>query len=145
MEGGYYSLPLDLGSVILKKDIGKCSLMHSVAQNIHLILTSRFGENRNDQTYGCSIWDEEFDVLQNLNSWKDRLGSSISQSLMVHESRIMNVNVIVQIQQDEMGDANLQAFRVKRRVDITVTGNLSKTNEPCVFYDNFYIGPISFD
>lgn len=145
MDGGYYSLPLDLGGVILKKDIGKCSLMHSVAQNIHLILTSRFGENRDDPTYGCSIWEEEFDVLQNLNSWCDRLSGSMRDSLNEHEKRLTNVKVSVKIQQDEMGDVVIKAFRVKRRVDITVTGNLTKTNEPCTFYDNFYIGPISFE
>ena len=145
MEGGYYTLPLKLEEVIQKKDLPKCSLMQSVAQNIHLILTTRFGENRIDRTYGCSIWEEEFDVLQNLNSWKERLAASIKNSLLNHETRITGFKVSVAITQEEMGDTVISAFRVKRKVEINIQGNLAKTNESCSFYDSFYIGPISFD
>jgi len=145
MDGDYYSLPLKFGDIIQKKDIPRCSLMQSVAQNIHLVLTSRYGENRNDPSYGCSIWEEEFDVLMNFNSWKDRLAASIRSSLLAHEKRINNCRVNVHIHQEEMGDVAIKAYRVKRKVDITITCNLVKTNEACSFYDSFYIGPISFE
>jgi phage baseplate assembly protein W len=145
MPGEYYSLPISFNDLIKKKDLEKCSLIHSVAQNMHLILTTQFDENRNDPTYGCSIWEEEFEVLLDVESWKERLNESIKKSLSQHEKRVTNIEVRVQITQEELiNNSAGRDYRIKRKVDINIIGNLVKTNETCSFYEKFFIGPISF-
>jgi phage baseplate assembly protein W len=146
MSGEYYTLPLILGDLIKKKEHPKCPLIQSIAQNIHLILTTDFGENRNDPSYGCSIWEDEFEILLDVESWKDRLNDSIKKSLQKHEKRVINFDVKVDIKQEELiSNKTGRDYRIKRSVNISITGNLIKTNESCSFFEKFFIGPISFD
>jgi phage baseplate assembly protein W len=146
MAEEYFSLPLSFANLIQKKDLERCSIVQSIAQNIHLILTTSLGENRNDSTYGCIIWDNEFEILIDSNTWKNKLSDSIKTTLIEHEKRIENMEVKVDIYQEELvtmeKDKN---YRIKRRVDINVKGNLITTNEPYTFFEKFFIGPISYD
>lgn len=145
MRDEYYALPLRFGDLMQKKDHAKCSLLQSVAQNIHLMLTTHFGENRNSPNYGCSIWENEFENVLSIDTVKEELRLSIKRAIDLYEKRITNVLISVELKQEQISFKMGGEFRIKRKVEISITGNLTKTNEYCTFTDKFYIGPISFD
>ena len=140
----YYSLPILFGDLIQKKNHSKCSLIQSVAQNLHLMLITRFGENRSNLTYGCGIWDDEFEILISKNEIEQNIHDSLKKSIGLYEKRITNVSISVELKQEQIGFNIGEKVRIKRKVEISITGNLVMTNETCSFKDSFFIGPISF-
>jgi phage baseplate assembly protein W len=146
MNDEYYTLPIPFRKIIERKEITKCDLQTSVAQKIHLTLISFFGESRYDRDFGCMIWEYDFDNIYNLNAWKDKVTSSIVDTLSQHERRLNNIQVNVDVQQEETGNDQLTAIKaIRKRLDVKVTGNLQKTNELFVFSEPIYVNPISLD
>ena len=145
MLGEFYSLPISFGDLMKKKDIPRCSLIQSVAQNLHLMLTTHYGENRNNPKFGCSIWENEFEVLSGNDSNKEGLRESIKKTIAMFEKRITNVEVSLDFKQEQLISKSGTEKRIKRKIEISITGNLVKTNESCSFNDKFFVGPISFN
>lgn len=143
----YYKFPINFSRLIQKGELGTCDMEKSVAQNIYLILTSEFGENRYDQSYGCSVWEHDFENIVAIHSWKDRMAQSVKQSLMSHENRLTNIIVRIDIGQEEFVGVRSQSInRIKKCVDITVSGTIVETNQPFTAYtQRLYISPFSFD
>jgi len=142
----YYQLPLQLNDLLKKNELKKCDLKLSIAQNIHLILTTHFGEYALDETYGCSVWENDFENIFSTNTWKEKISQSIKGTLSLHEQRLTNVQVKTEIGQEEL-TVNEQSHlhSIKRRLEIRVTGNYILTNEPFSFYERLFISPLSFD
>ena len=66
MPTKYYELPINFSSLMQKNnELAACDLKKSIAQNIYLIITSRFRENRFDDSYGCELWDMDFELVHN--------------------------------------------------------------------------------
>jgi phage baseplate assembly protein W len=143
----YYSFPLRFDRLIKRAELPLCGLEKSIAQNIYLILTSEFGEYRYDESYGCSIWEHDFENIISVNAWKDRMAQSIRQSLLIHETRLMNSTVRIDIGQQEIpANEKNHINRIKKCVDITVSGTIAETNQPFPPYkQRLYISPFSFD
>ncbi|MDZ4822258.1 MAG: GPW/gp25 family protein [Flavobacteriales bacterium] len=143
----YYRFPLNFSNLIQKKELATCGLEKSIAQNIYLILTSQFGEFRYDETYGCSIWEHDFENIVSVHSWKDRIAQSIRLSLIRHEMRLLNPTVRIEIGQEEkVMPGKEHISRIKKCIDITVSGTIAETNEPFTPYtQRLYISPFSFD
>ena len=51
----YYTLPLEPELLMQKKEHPGCALKQSVAQHLHLIITTAFGEMQSDVDFGNSI------------------------------------------------------------------------------------------
>jgi phage baseplate assembly protein W len=142
----YYELPIEFESLMQRnKDLPTCDFKKSIAQNIYLIITSKFREHRYDDSYGCEIWNMDFELISNENMWLDRIHKSIVNSLKVHERRLNNVSVEIEIALDEKLATLKNTQTVKRCLSIKITGNLTETGELFPFNTNIYLSPLSLD
>ncbi|MBC7903783.1 MAG: GPW/gp25 family protein [Gemmatimonadaceae bacterium] len=152
MQKEFYSLPLAVEKLMREpgdqshhtrhRELAKCSLQQSVEQNLHLLLTTAFGEFPADELFGCSIWENDFDNLTSAPKMKESIRQSILQSVQQHENRLGKVRVELMIQQEELPDA--KGRRVKKRIEITISGMLQLTNEKFIHRDSFFVGPLSY-
>lgn len=143
MVTSYYKLPLDTFRIIKNKEIEDCELKQSIINFIHLITTSYFGECSFDESFGCSIWNVDFDNLTSTNKLRNTITESLLDSLVAQEKRLKRIRIDVDIKQEEF--INRDALnRIKKRIDIKVEGVVSQTNEPFSCLESFYIAPLSF-
>ena len=141
MQNSFYKLPLRLDQVILKKKLQTCSLTHSIAQNLHLIISTYRGEAAYSDEFGCSLWDEEFNIQLNFN-WKETLIESLKQAVNKFEKRLrlLDVKVLLQEQNELLKEGNL---RIRKCLHIEIRGLIEKTNEPFNFRDIIFISPLA--
>jgi phage baseplate assembly protein W len=138
----YYTLPLDLGKVMRQEEHPKCSLMESVKHHLHLLVTTAFGEFPEDPGFGCGIWEFDFDNLTSAHKLREYIRESLHASVLKHEQRVGNLRVTIGLRQEEV--AEQESSRVKKRIDVTIAGVLVSTNEPFVYRDSFFVGPLSY-
>ena len=143
MSKRYYELPLKTANFFTKKEHTTCSIKESIAHFVHLINTSHFGECTFDDTFGCSIWELDFDNLKSTNKLKGLIKQSLEESINKHEKRLANVAVTVHIKQEEMLSTDA-INRIKKRIDLIVKGKVKKTSEVFSYIEYFYIGPLSY-
>jgi phage baseplate assembly protein W len=141
MQISYYKLPLRLDEIIQKKKHASCPLKHSIAQNLHLIISSYRGEAAYSDEFGCSLWDEEFNIQLNIR-WKENLCDSLRQAIQLFEKRLQlqDVKASMEEQSELMSKENL---RVRRCLHIEIRGTIKKTNEQFTFRDTIFISPLS--
>jgi phage baseplate assembly protein W len=141
MQHSFYKLPLRLDYIIRKKKLDNCSLTHSIAQHLHLIISTYRGEAAYSDEFGCSLWDEEFNIQLN-SSWKETLIASLKQAVSRFEKRlqILDLKVLMQEQNELLKEGNL---RVRKCLHIEIRGLIIKTNEPFNFRDIIFISPLS--
>jgi phage baseplate assembly protein W len=137
----YYNLPLKMGDLIEKKEHQRCTLSESVASMIHLIAISHFGECKHDESFGCEIWEHDFESIINPQLYKEQLKESIQKTIEMYEPRLSIARVEIQIEQIEQRAGNR---RTKSRISINVKGSLKKTNEQFACTEKFFIGPLSY-
>ena len=146
MEQHYYKLPLLFEKLISKnKELDPSPKGESIAAHVYLIITSKFGESRFDETYGCEIWDFDFVNITNQSNWKTRIVKSVENSIARHERRLMNVRVSLDIKEEDVSNAASNVVSVKKGIRISVTANLTETNEPFTFAQKMFLSPLSFD
>jgi len=143
MQLEYYSLPLALDRVMRQQEHPRISLQQSVTQHLHLLLTTSFGEFPGDERFGCSIWDHDFDNVTSAHKLKELIRQSLLKSIQEQEKRLGNVRVELMIVQEELADGPTQR-RVKKRINVSISGVLHATNEQLVFRDGFFVGPLSY-
>jgi phage baseplate assembly protein W len=137
----YYQLPFRPGDLSQKREHARCSLKDSVSGVLHLIAVTRFGELRPDESYGCEVWDFDFENITNTQLFRERIQVSLKQAIERHEPRLMQVRIDVQVQQVEYRVINR---RTKSRITLKVDGILKLTREPFSYAENFFIGPLSY-
>ena len=143
----YYKLPIKFGDLMKKRELPRCrDIGESISQNIHLMITSRFGEYRFDPTYGSNIWDSDFENIFAEADWSDRVSEALKKIIELHEPRLKNVSVMAAINQEEIpGSKNNPQYRIKQRVIVEIEGTLTTTNERFSTTQKLYISPLSFD
>jgi phage baseplate assembly protein W len=139
----YYSLPLQLNKVMKGEVLEKCNLKDSIAQHLHLIITTSFGELKQDPQFGCSIWDSDFDNLTASNKIRENIKSSIQASVSKYEKRLEGVKVEIIIKEEEL-HTKINGRQVKKRMDINIIGFNKITSEKFYFTDHFFTGPLSY-
>lgn len=139
----YYTLPLDPESLMQKKEHPGCNLKQSVSHHLHLLVTTAFGEMQSDADFGNSIWEHDFDNLTNRAKQQEWMKDSLAQAIKKHERRLDNIKVEVQVKQEEV-DSLTTERRVKKRLDIFITGRLTATSEDITFRDSFFVSPLSY-
>ena len=137
----YYYFPLKPADLIQKKEHPRIPLRESVSREIHLITITHFGEFKPDESFGCEIWEFDFENMTNSQLFKEQIKKSLKQTIEKHEPRLSQVRVDIQIQQIEFRVVNR---RTKSRITLKVDGVLTKTNEPFTYSENFFIGPLSY-
>lgn len=141
----YYKIPLPFAGFLKRKDLPQCALSESIAQNLFVIITTKFGECRYDYTYGCEIWESDFEQITNESIWAEKIARAITLVIRKHEKRLNNIQVEVNIKQEEKFDHTKFQYRIKKKLEIKVTGSLTLTNEKFNFFQDLYISPLSFD
>jgi phage baseplate assembly protein W len=141
MQSSFYQLPLRLDEIIRKKRHAVCHLKHSIAQNLHLIISTYRGESAFSDEFGCSLWDEEFNIQLNLR-WKETLIELLKQTIAKFEKRlqVQEVKVAMEELHEWAGKENL---RVRRCLNIEIKGIIVKTNELFHFRGMIYISPLA--
>ena len=137
-----YTLPLRLDKVINRKTLTYCSLQESIAQNLYLLITTDFKELRYDHSYGCSVWEQDFEILANIK-WKDTIAGSLEETIRRHEERLNTIKVKVDI--EEYKFQGKEMIRIKRKLIIRITGFIVKTNEKFEFMEQIFIAPFSLE
>ena len=139
----YYTLPLDPELLMQKKEHHGCNLKQSVAHHLHLIVTTAFGEMQSDADFGNSIWDHDFDNITTRTRQQEWMKESLAQAIRKHEKRLDSIKVDVLVKQEEVSALSTER-RVKKRLDIYITGRLTATSEDIVFRDSFFVSPLSY-
>lgn len=142
MRGVYYKIPMDFEAVINKKDAEKISIDNSISQQIFLISTTALGECKFDETFGTEIWEMDFDLLKTDNSLKEFIVNSMKKSIVMHEKRLLLEDVEVSVKDHNLGTFGKR--RMKKRVVISVKGQVLETNRPFLFQNSFFVGPLSY-
>lgn len=125
-----YSIPLRCGELIRKNPKHpKVKLEESVRRHLYLILITRFGENRCDLTYGCQLWEHDFEHLKSLNDKKHHIENSIKDLLTVHEPRLTEVVVNLNVTEPDIKDPLKLTQKLKKRIEINIKGRLVETNK----------------
>lgn len=142
MRGIYYKIPMDFEAIVNKKDADKISIDNSISQQIFLISTTALGECKFDETFGTEIWEMDFDLLKTDNSLKEFIVSSMKKSIVMHEKRLLLEDVEVSVKDHNLGTIGKR--RMKKRVVISVKGQVLETNRPFLFQNSFFVGPLSY-
>lgn len=136
----YIKLPMNLHAAVDGK-LKRCSYEESIAQQIMLLIVSHHGEVVGREDYGSAIWDLEFNQLVKINEWEEKVQVSLIKAIQLYEKRLKNVSVKVVL--SEIEDENKKNIHVRRKAQITVTGNIVSTDLPFHFNTLVYISPLS--
>ena len=145
MSNVYFKVPLQLGVVMEANELPSCDLPQSISKHLQLIITTRFGEHRSDPSFGCEIWDLDFELIVSASLWEEKLRKSLLKSVTTHEQRLSNVQIGVSITHIEKYNFIKQYTEIKKRVDIQVHGIIHKTGEAVRFHTNMFLSPLSMD
>ena len=134
MKGIYYKLPIDFEGLIKKQDLAKIALEDSISQSIYTLMTTTFGECKFDETYGCELWDSDFDLLKSDNELKVFVAKSLKNSIAQHEKRIFLQEIDVRISEQNLGEINKKRIKkllLRNKLLITKQSTqLLRTNKP---------------
>ncbi|MCY0977824.1 GPW/gp25 family protein [Chryseobacterium wangxinyae] len=142
MKGIYYKTPMNFEAIVSKKDAEKISIDHSISQQIFLISTTAMGECKFDETFGTEIWEMDFDLLKSDNTLKEFIAGSMKKSISMHEKRLLLEDVEVIVVDYNFGSMGKR--KMKKRVVISVRGQVLETNRPFFFQNSFFVGPLSY-
>ncbi|MEN4760143.1 GPW/gp25 family protein [Chryseobacterium sp. C39-AII1] len=142
MKGIYYKIPMDFEGIIHKKDADKISIDNSISQQIFLVATTALGECKFDETFGTEIWELDFDLLKSDNQLKEYIVSALKKGIIMHEKRLFMEDVEVSVSDYNLGTIGKR--RMKKKVIISVKGQVLETNRPFLFKNSFFVGPLSY-
>jgi phage baseplate assembly protein W len=145
MAQQYLKLPLRPDLLITKQDHPVCSLTESIAQHLHLLFTTYYGECKFDESFGSPIWEADFENITSINAWRTKMGKELEDIIMKYELRLSNPKVNVNLFQEEFIDEAVSTKSLKRKVSLKVTARIEATSEQFEFETLFYFSPISFD
>lgn len=142
-----YRLPISMTALIGKKQLEPCDQKRSIAQNLHLILTTKYGEYKYDKHFGCALWDLEFENLTVNPSFRDALTSSIKECIEIYELRLTNISISLDFKIEELPprEGKFDRKRIKRKFEIKINGDLVTTNESFNFSHKLYLSPFSYN
>lgn len=141
----YYRMPLPLDAVLKGNELPVCDLAQSIAGNLELLILTRFGEHRSDPSYGCEVWDLDFELIVSASLWEEKLRRSLLQSVVTHEHRLTCTVISIAITDIEKFSVLKQITDIRKRVDIGITGTIQKTGEAFRFSTNMFLSPLSLD
>ncbi|WP_276483640.1 GPW/gp25 family protein [Paraflavitalea pollutisoli] len=141
----YYKIPLQLDAVMKGNKLTTCDLAASIRQNLEMILTARYGEHRSDPSFGCEIWNLDFELISSVAAWEEGLRKSLIRSVTSHELRLTDVSINVTISDLEKYSLFKQSTEMKKRVNIQVVGTIAKTGIPFQYDTSMFLSPLSIE
>lgn len=138
----FYKIPFSFTDLLVGKreNVLKTNLQQSIQQHIQLIITTHMGDFRYDASYGCKIWEVDFEVPSNLETWKESIKQSIHDAIIKHENRIEFIDqfAVKVIRLDTKGIG-----RIHQRLSIELSGKIRGTNSRFRYEDTLYFSPVS--
>ena len=134
-------LPLDL-SAALGGQLERCSYEESIAQNIMMMIVSKYGEAESKDDYGSVIWNLEYNQTVFNQDWEENVKKSLEKTIVKYEHRLKNIEVNVELTEVEEEIRNKYP-NARRRVRIGVRGLLILNDNPFYFNTYLYISPLS--
>jgi predicted component of type VI protein secretion system len=135
-------LPLRTSKIMNKQDHPRCSIQESISQHLHLMITSRFYENKHDEQFGNELWENDFANITRNNLIKEQVKQSLLANILKYEKRLEQVRVDVGVSQQDI--ANRKNHSMKERVEIEVSAKMIKTKEAFTHREYFYVAPLSY-
>lgn len=146
MKNFYYSLPLDFSLLKKKnKEHQYCTYDQSIAQNLFVLITSRYGEHRYDDDFGCELWQADFQLITNQNIWKERIRKSIENLISKFEKRLKNFQIDIDLVETEIISPITKQKSVKKCLHINIKGITTLTGESFSFNTKMFISPLSLE
>jgi len=139
----YLKLPLRFEPFFERKKLDTCTLQNSIMRNLHLLITTTVGENKQDPAYGSAFWDNDYDIHLSNDARREMVIDSLQRQIASYEKRLTGVIVEVNVKQTPVNESG--SVRLRRRIEIIVQGSLARSNEPFRFATGFFIGPMTFD
>ncbi len=128
------------------EDHPSCALKESIAQRLHLILITNLNECRYNPDFGNIIWEIDFENIPNITAWKDNMSRAIREAVVKFELRLTNIKATLDVKEEEIVSKDkLLLKKIKKRVDIKITGNINLTNEQFYFQETLYVSPLWID
>jgi predicted component of type VI protein secretion system len=136
-------LPLRFGNFFQQGKIDRCSMQESISRNLHLLITTSQGENKQDDLYGSLFWDHDYDIHMSNDDRREMVMKSLQQQIARFEKRLESVSVNVNVRQAELPSD--KGGQLRHRIEIIVRANLARSKEPFTFKTGFFIGPLLLD
>ncbi len=143
MAAKYYTFPFTPAQIMSNTDHEKCSINDSIANFLHLLGTTYFGECTFDESFGNALWEVDFDNLTSNDKLRGIITQSMEDSIKHYEKRLTAVSIDIKLRQ-ESSSKNDKHPIIRKRIDILISGTVKQTSEPFKFVESFYIAPISF-
>ena len=109
-----YHRPLNTQSLMSGQKLPKVDVAHSIYDHIKLILATQQGDFGYDNSFGCSLWERDFDVSVEESNWVSEMTQKMQKEVLKFESRILptfSVNIKIE---KKGADSNLkQSFNIE--------------------------------
>jgi phage baseplate assembly protein W len=146
MHAKLYQMPLRFDMLMERNsELPECNLPTSIAQNIFLIISSKYNEHRFDSEYGCEIWERDFELITNPIKWQEDVNKSIISSLSHYEPRLERINVDTVVTEQPHYNPATRVHSIKKKIIVNVKGTIRATGEPFAYAPQLFISPISVD
>ena len=141
-----YHLPLQFDKLMEREnELPTCKLGVSIAQNIFLIVSSKFEEHRFSSDYGCEVWSKDFELITNPLVWQEEVNKSITKALQKYEPRLERIDIDTTITEHPHENPVTKVKSVKKRISIRVSGTIRATGEEFSYTPKLFLSPISLD
>lgn len=146
MEHRYYKLPLNIEALLFNGEgtgMPTCSEEESIDRHIELILTTCPGEHKFNKSFGCRIWEMDFEIVVSRKKWEEDFTLYIREAVECFERRIRNTEVSIHVMEVTREDHITQSTAVKKKVIVHVRGQLVSTGQTCGFRYKLFLGPLA--
>jgi phage baseplate assembly protein W len=143
MSDQFYAKPFRFTSIYGGDNLQSTDLGRSISNHIELIIFTRYGEHRHRESFGCEIWDLDFELIVSEALWEEKFRKSLLKSITDYEFRIYNVEVEVRITEVENIYPLRKITEIKKKVDISVRGLIKTTGEKYFFNIALFLSPLS--
>jgi phage baseplate assembly protein W len=126
-----------------RQEIPTCGVGESIAQLLHLLIHTRYGELRSDRSFGCRIWEIEFDRTLTNGDWSDQLSLSLEAAIREHEPRLKNAKFTISMAVVDHNSFFRQPDEYRRLATVGVSALLAETEEPFQFYTQLHVGQLA--
>lgn len=139
----FLKLPLNFNQFFQQERLSTCDIKNSIARNLHLLITTHTGENKQNLQYGSIFWDNDYDIHLSNDRRKEIIIQALNNQIEQFEKRLTHVVVEVNVKQSEYATQTNRQLR--RKIEIIISGLIARSKEPFRFQTGFFIGPLSFD
>ena len=132
----FYEIPVSFEKCLRGEKHPQCDINQSIEDFIELIILTNFGEYRGDPSFGCKIWEDEFDITPLETKWQMEIKKSIEESIKTHETRLEDVQIDIFLD---------ETIHMKKKIGISVSGIIKLTGESFWYQKAVYLCPKSID